>query len=91
MRLLILFTALLLLQAPQPADPDYVGDEDPQHKGQPRTCSNSPRIVAVKRDCPCQKTTPEQCNPQSAMEDSRCVVFCRKPACKCHHDACETE
>jgi hypothetical protein len=75
---------LLLAQAPEP---DTIGDEDPAHKGQPRTCSNSSHIKAVKQDCACTKP---KCD-QTAMEDRNCAVYCRKPACKCRHEHCETE
>ncbi len=90
MRLTIL--ALLTLLAVQtPANPDdYVGPEDPAHQGQPKSCTNTPHVKAVKHDCKCEKKTPEACAPDSAMEDSRCYVYCRKPACKCKHEACET-
>lgn len=83
--------ALALLLVAQAPEPDYIGPEDPAHQGQPRSCSNSPHIKAVKQNCPCEKKTPEACDPDGRMEDSRCFVYCRKPACKCHHQACETE
>jgi hypothetical protein len=82
--------AVLFVQAPTNPD-DYVGDEDPAHKGQPKSCSNSPHIKAVKHDCKCEKKTPEACQPGGNSEDRACYVYCRKPACKCHHAMCETE
>jgi hypothetical protein len=82
---------LLLLAAQEPKNPDdYVGPEDPAHEGQPKSCSNSQHITAVKRDCKCEKKTPEACEPGGLSEDKACYVYCRKPACKCHHDMCET-
>jgi hypothetical protein len=79
---------LLLLGAQEPRNPDdYVGDEDPAHKGQPKSCTNTPHRKAVKHDCKCVKTS---CDPEKAMEDSKCYVFCRKPACLCDH-GCNTE
>lgn len=81
--------SLALQEAPKNPD-DYVGDDDPSHKGQPKSCSNSEHIPAVKQDCVCEKKTAEACDPASPMEDSRCYVWCRKPACKCHHAACGT-
>lgn len=86
--------AFLLVQAPPPNPDDYIqpaDDPNPQHHGQPKSCSNSPHIKAVKQDCPCEKRTVEACNPEGYSEDRKCVVFCRKPACKCHHAMCETE
>jgi hypothetical protein len=83
--------ALALLLGVQTPNPDYVGPEDPAHFGQPKSCSNSPHIVAVKRDCKCEKKTPEACQPEGNSEDRSCYVYCRKPACKCHHAMCETE
>lgn len=74
---------LLLVQAP---NPDYVGPEDPAHFGQPKTCSNSKHIKAVKMDCACKRP---QCD-ETAMEDRNCAVYCRRPACRCHHANCET-
>jgi hypothetical protein len=92
MRLAGLLLVLLALGAQEPRNPDdYVGPEDPAHQGQPKTCSNSKHITAVHRDCKCEKKTAAACDPSSAMEDSRCYVYCRKPACKCAHEACETE
>jgi hypothetical protein len=93
-RALLLFLAFLVIQVPPPNPDDYVqpaDDPNPQHHGQPKSCSNSAHIKAVKTDCPCEKKTPEQCQPEGRMEDNRCYVYCRKPACKCHHEACETE
>jgi hypothetical protein len=89
-RALILLLVFLAVQAPPNPD-DYVGDEDPAHKGQPKSCSNSPRIKAVRQDCKCEKKTKEACDPAGRMEDNSCFVYCRKPACKCFHKACETE
>lgn len=86
---ILLVTLLLLAQAPNPDD--YVGEDDPAHKGQPKSCSNSAHLVAVKRDCACQKTKPEQCRPEGNSEDKACLVYCRKPACRCSHPICETE
>lgn len=83
---LFLLATILLVQAP---DPDYVGPEDPAHEGQPKTCSNSAHIKAVKQDCHCDKKTKEQCDPNGRMEDSTCLVYCRKPACKCRHPICD--
>jgi hypothetical protein len=87
---------LLLLGAQEPKNPDdYVqpaDDPNPRHHGQPKSCSNSAHIKAVRQDCPCEKKTKEACDPDSAMgEQSNCFVYCRKPACKCFHQACETE
>ena len=48
-------------------------------------------ISAVKRDCKCENKTPEACEPGGLSEDKNCYVYWRKPACKCHHDFCETE
>lgn len=89
---LMVFVALLgVLGIQEPRNPDdYVGPEDPAHQGQPKTCSNSPQIKAVKQDCKCEKKTAEACNPAGRMEDSKCYVYCRKPACKCFHKECET-
>lgn len=84
----ILIALVLVMQAPEP---DYIGPEDPAHQGQPRTCSNSRHIPAIKQDCACEKKTKDACNPDGRMEDSKCLVYCRKPACKCFHKACETE
>jgi hypothetical protein len=78
--------AVLLVQTPPP-DPDYVGDEDPAHKGQPKTCSNSKHIKAVKQDCACKRP---KCD-ETAMEDRNCSVYCRREACACRHANCETE
>jgi hypothetical protein len=88
MRILILLLAFLVVQAPP--NPDYVGPEDPAHQGQPKTCSNSAHIKAVKQDCKCQKTKPEHCRPEGNSEDQNCAVYCRKPACKCSHPICGT-
>ncbi len=86
---LVLLALVLLGQAP---DPDYVGPEDPAHAGQPKSCSNSAHIKAVKTDCPCEKKTKEACDPNASMgEQTNCYVYCRRPACKCRHAACETE
>lgn len=88
----VLIALVLLLQTPPTPNPDdYVGPEDPTHQGQPKTCSNSKHIPAVKRDCACQKKTAEACRPEGNSEDRSCLVFCRKPACKCFHKICETE
>ena len=84
MRLIALLVVLAVLGV---QEPDYIGEEDPAHKGQPRTCSNVPHRKAVKHDCACVKTS---CDPARAMEDSKCYVYCRKPACRCDH-GCETE
>lgn len=84
----LLIALALVLQAPEP---DYIGPEDPAHQGQPRTCSNSHRIKAVKQDCACQKKSAAECRPEGNSEDRSCLVFCRKPACKCFHKECETE
>lgn len=81
----VLIALLLLTQTP---NPDYVGPEDPEHEGQPRTCTNVPHREAVKHDCKCKKTS---CDPNANMEDKSCYVYCRKPACKCFHKECETE
>ena len=86
----VLIILLLLGQTPPNPD-DYVGDEDPAHKGQPKSCTNTPHVKAVKHDCKCEKKTAAACDPAGSMEDSRCYVYCRKPACKCVHEACETE
>jgi hypothetical protein len=83
----VLLLVFLAVQAPPPNPDDYVGDEDPAHKGQPKTCTNVPGRKAVKHDCQCVKTS---CDPARGMEDSKCYVYCRKPACKCDH-GCETE
>lgn len=92
MRSLVLLFVFLLTQTPPAPDPDYVGPEDPAHQGQPKSCSNSAHIKAVKQDCPCVKKTKEACDPKSGMgEQANCFVYCRRPACKCHHAACETE
>jgi hypothetical protein len=84
MRLTLLVVVLALLGV---QEPDYIGPEDPAHEGQPRTCTNTPHRKAVKHDCPCVKTT---CDPDANMEDAKCYVYCRKPACKCSH-GCESE
>jgi hypothetical protein len=91
MRALICLVAFLLVQAPPPNPEDYVGPEDPAHQGQPKSCSNSAHIKAVKTDCKCEKKTPEACKPEGNSEDAKCYVYCRKPACKCRHAMCETE
>lgn len=92
MRLIGLLLVLLALGAQEPRNPeDYVGPEDPAHQGQPKTCSNSKHIAAVKRDCKCEKKSAADCDPNGRMEDSACIVYCRKPACKCFHQECETE
>jgi hypothetical protein len=88
MRLIALLVVLAVLGV---QEPDYIGPEDPAHEGQPRTCSNSHRIPAVKRDCACEKKTASACKPEGNSEDSRCLVFCRKPACRCFHQECHTE
>lgn len=94
MRLVGLLLVLLALGAQEPRNPDdYVqpaDDPNPRHHGQPKTCTNTPHVKAVKHDCKCEKTTAAACDPDSAMEDSSCYVYCRKPACKCVHEACET-
>jgi hypothetical protein len=88
LRALILGFALGSMALQEPKNPDdYVGPEDPAHEGQPKTCTNTPHRKAVKSDCKCVKTS---CDPEKAMEDSKCYVFCRKPACHCDH-GCETE
>lgn len=91
-RLIALPLVLLLLgmQEPKNSD-DYVGPEDPAHQGQPKSCSNTAHIKAVKQDCKCQRKTAAECAPDSRMEDGRCLVYCRRPACRCSHPACETE
>jgi hypothetical protein len=89
MRALICLVAFLLVQAPPPNPDDYVqpaDDPNPQHHGQPKSCSNSAHIKAVKQDCKCVKTN---CDPAANMEDPKCYVYCRKPACKCEH-GCHT-
>jgi hypothetical protein len=88
MRLIAMLVVLAVLGV---QEPDYVGPEDPAHEGQPRTCSNHARIPAVKQDCKCEKKTPAACNPEGSMEDRSCYVYCRKPACRCHHPECHTE
>jgi hypothetical protein len=85
---LVLLMALVGLLTQTPANPDdYVGEEDPAHQGQPKTCSNSKHIKAVKQDCPCKRP---KCD-ETAMEDRNCAVYCRRPACSCHHANCNTE
>lgn len=79
---LYLIALVLVVQAP---NPDYVGPEDPAHQGQPLTCSNTEHRKAVKQDCPCHQS----CDPKAQMEDAKCYVYCRKPACRCDH-GCET-
>lgn len=79
---LLLLALMLVAQAPEP---DYLPPGDP-HAGQPRSCSNSPHIRAVKQDCACTKP---KCD-ETAMEDRNCAVYCRKPACRCRHEHCET-
>ena len=81
----MLLVVVLGLQAP---DPDYIGPEDPAHAGQPRTCTNTPHRKAVKHDCPCHPVA--ACDKDKRTEDSKCMVYCRKPACFCDH-GCETE
>ena len=88
---LFLLVITLGVQAPTPNPDDYVGPEDPAHQGQPKSCSNSAHITAVKQDCKCEKKTPEACEPGGLSEDKACYVYCRKPACKCAHPICHTE
>ena len=91
LRWLALPLVMLMLGMQEPRNPDdWVGDEDPEHKGQPKSCSNGEHIPAVKQDCPCEKKTPESCKAGGMSEDSKCYVYCRKPACRCHHAVCGT-
>jgi hypothetical protein len=87
-RLIAIPLVLLLLGMQEPRNPeDYVGPEDPAHQGQPKSCTNTSHRNAVKKDCACVK---KSCDPNSTvMEDPKCYVYCRKPACRCDH-GCET-
>lgn len=77
-------------QEPQQPTPDEtVGDEDPAHRGQPKTCANRTAIKASVHDCACHRASATTCE-RDPSERSSCRVFCRADQCRCSPKQCET-
>jgi hypothetical protein len=60
--------------------PNYPGDDNPQHDGQPMFCLNH-STEKHAANCACRSMNPdaESCSQESA----KCKVYCRKEACRC--------
>ncbi len=84
---LLLFAALVWAQGQGDRPiPEYEGDGNPQHDGQPKWCQ-AIDVGGFKKNCGICDT---KCGPgETGGEDKRCKVYCRKGACKCHAD-CQT-
>lgn len=87
--LLLWCCAALLAFQKQPI-PDYPGDDNPQHDGQPMWCANFDTKEHT-RNCECQAKSKQDCEHRDdyGPDTGSCKVFCRKHACTCQ-TACET-
>lgn len=83
--LLALAAGSLAFQEPQPI-PDYPGDGNSQHDGQPAFCTNV--TGKYKANCQC-KSMNENHECEGGGESSKCSVYCRKSDCKCKSE-CDT-
>jgi hypothetical protein len=64
--------------------PQYEGDSDSMHDGQPRWCQARDEN-GFKKNCGiCDRRCGEVHN------DSKCKVYCRAKACRCHHECAPT-
>lgn len=84
---LLLLTAALALQQPQPIPP--TDDED--HEGQPAFCVNSGTEFVHNCECMPQMDSEECGDPKAGGgENKHCAVYCRRSACRCQK-RCSTE
>ncbi len=76
----LMLVALCLTAWQREPIPQYPGDDNPQHDGQPAHCQNMDSAKHAA-NCSCKSMNPdgESCD----QESSKCKVYCRKEACRC--------
>jgi len=61
--------------------PDYPGDDNPQHNGQPMWCQARDENGHKKNCGVCDMHCSQDGTP---IESNKCRVYCRHGACRCH-------
>lgn len=79
---LIFVVGLIWAQGQSREIPEYEGDSNPQHNGQPKFCQ-AKDINGYKKNC---GICDSDC---SSHHGSQCKTYCRMNACFCH-PACST-
>jgi hypothetical protein len=62
--------------------PQYPGDENPRHDGQPSFCQNHDSAKHAK-NCSCRSMNPDGETCSHDQESASCKVYCRRKACRC--------
>lgn len=73
------FACCVLLLAQTGDIPQYEGDDNPNHNGQPKWCQARDEN-GFKKNC---GICNHQCDGRG-VDDHKCKVFCRAKACKCN-------
>lgn len=60
--------------------PQYEGDDNPQHDGQPKFCLNHDTAKHAK-NCSCRSMNPD--GESCSQEKPSCKVYCRPKSCQC--------
>lgn len=77
---LLLTLALSVTAFQREPIPQYPGDDNPQHDGQPMYCVNHDTAKHAA-NCSCRSMNPD--GESCEQESSKCKVYCRKEACRC--------
>lgn len=77
----VLVAGIIFAQGEGRQIPEFEGDGNPAHDGQPKWCQ-AHDALGFKANCGKCET---MCDPGHAgQEDKRCAVYCRPGACKCN-------